>query len=88
MKLRTAIKIVRNKEEFVCLGHKKNTIRKAYAICRRKWQDYRIPYLPDDNEMLERTGFFLSILGDVLIDDPEKRDKFKNELWMEIGKTK
>ena len=47
--------------------------------------DRRVPYIPDDDELMERFGITMSIFADVLIDDESERDEFKNRLWSDIG---
>jgi hypothetical protein len=86
MRLRTAIKIQRHIEgqRKGCPWWRKETIWRSRTICRRHWQDRRVPYIPDDDELEERAGFFFSILADVLIDDPEEREKVKEQIWTTI----
>ena len=90
MKLRTAIKIMRCIENPITARGKlsagsrrwrRRTVLEARRICRCKWLDKRIPYMPTDAELLERFGLGMSVLADCLIDDPAKCDQFKTELW-------
>jgi hypothetical protein len=86
MRLRTAIKIQRLIEEphrnnFRCLHWKRPTIWKSRAICRRKWRDHRVPFIPEDDELEERVKMMYNILADAVIEDPEELEKFKEELW-------
>lgn len=87
MKLRTAIKI-----QQVLEGHrvkdlgrlhywKRRTILKSRCICRRKWQDRRVPYIPSDDELDERCMVMMSVLADVFIVDETDREEFKEALW-------
>ena len=89
MRLRTAIKIMRLVECDCGISRnlprwRRSTVNRAESICRRKWTDYRVPYIPDDDERLEAFGLSMSVLADAIIDDDAKRDEFKSFLWAEI----
>ena len=90
MRLRTAIKIMRHVEGSLMKSPRYNYVQvdRARVICQRKWKDGRIPYIPSDEEILEQSGWLFSILGEALIDDPDRLDAFKEELWTEIETEK
>ena len=81
MRLRTAIKIQRFVEDWD-LGRWKNaTVWESRRICRRKWKDHRLPYIPSDDELNERVLLGMSILADALIENDNEREAFKEAIW-------
>ena len=95
MKLRTAIKIQLIYEEPIKpngrLRHKgihwpynKTQYERSRIICKRHWQDRRVPYMPSDDELEERAEIQACILADVLIEDEEERDAFKERALLEL----
>jgi hypothetical protein len=46
--------------------------------------DDRIPYIPSDRELEEREEMQICMLSDLLIDDTDKREKFKEDALKEL----
>jgi hypothetical protein len=93
MRLRTAIKIQRNYREphrtgWRPLKWKASTFQESKRICRRKWSDRRVPYIPSEEEELESFGIRMWVLGEILIDDPEVREEFHTRLWLDVDEAK
>lgn len=94
MKLRQAIKIMRNVDDPIgrrgqrrWLWWKRRTIEEARRICSRKQMDERVPYIPDDRECSEGLGIMLSMFADVAITDHDAREGFKQDLWTALAEA-
>lgn len=103
MKLRTAIKIMRFVEEPWRSrrrppNHVRAQIWEARRICRRKWLDRRVPYMPSDEELEERYEIMMGILTDLTLGGPmfgegildglvpdEELDNARKQLGYDIG---
>lgn len=93
MRLRLAIKIQRYIEEpwrypFRMPKYTRPQIEASRSACRRHWRDERVPCMPSDEELAERYGLIMGVLIDAMIDNPDKADEFKDQMWTELwGKT-
>lgn len=72
MRLRAAIKIVRNLEEpwrykGFSIRYRQKTADEAWKICEKKWRDDRVPYLPNREEAMEMRE---EIFGQLLLGGP------------------
>jgi hypothetical protein len=94
MKLRTAIKIQRSVEEpWRFKGrsfpeYRFDQYKKARCICIKKSHDNRVPFVTSESDRLESFGIMMSVLADALVDDVEKRDQIKKDIWHEIEDIK
>lgn len=99
MKLRTAIKIQRVYEEPIKrngrLRHRgikwpynRGQYKESARICKCHWQDDRVPYIPSDDELIERDEIRMCLFADIFIDDEEKRDEFKEAALTAIESCK
>ncbi|MCK9558186.1 MAG: hypothetical protein M0R50_09130 [Candidatus Cloacimonetes bacterium] len=95
MKLRLAIKIQRFFEEPIKrngrLRHRgihcpynHTQYKKSIVVCNRRWMDGRIPYIPSNSELKEREEIQICMLTDLLIDDENERDRFKEAALKEL----
>lgn len=100
MKLRIAAKVVntvfhhryKDFERHVRVRYRRGTIQKALAVCRKKWLNPRVPYVPPDSELDEQA----EVLGLILFDmaekvfgvDPAECDKKKEEFLQEMARAK
>lgn len=84
MRLRTAIKIQKQVEGYGRFTYRRynwQQIETSRRICRRKWIDRRVPYIPDEDEIRERGLWRLSILAGCVIDDSRELEVFREQLW-------
>ena len=99
MKLRTAIKIcnevygfrMKNMYDRFDIKRTYDQVQKAKRICKRKWQDERIPYIPSDEEEIDRAETIGCIFLDLLkLNDvsEEEIEKKKEEFLVEIDKCR
>jgi hypothetical protein len=99
MRLRTAIKIQRFYEEPI---DKKGKLRHrglswlyntrqyliSRTICKRHWRDRRVPYIPSEEELKNLTEIQMCILADVVIEDENERETFKEHVLSELASTR
>lgn len=88
MRLRTAIKIQRFYEEPI---NRKGKLRHSglnwpynvrqylisRIICERHWRDHRVPYIPSGDELKSHAEIQVCMLADVLIENEDEREIFK-----------
>ena len=94
MKLRQAIKIQNyiecpEKNTYGIVHHKRETIWKSRTVCRRHDNFKRrrgMPYIPEDEELIERLQWFGSIMADCFIEDEEEREAIKEQIWSNDGR--
>ena len=93
MRLRTAIKIQlvyeepiksngRLRRKGIKWPYNARQYKESQRICRRHWRDRRVPYIPSDEELIDRAEIQGCILADVFIEDERERDAVKERILL------
>ena len=83
MKLRAAIKIMRRFDDWLPpVGTRLATCRRARAICLRRRNDRRIPFIETFDDKDERFAILGAIVAEALIEDPAERGRVLERLFL------